>query len=344
MSDRNFPSDETNQFDEIRTLIDKSRSAALQAVNTELILLYWNIGAYISVQLAKSKWGEKTVERLAAYLTSIGNDYKSFTRRNLYRMKQFYEAYAGNEIVSPLVTQLGWSHHLLILSKTKTIQEREFYIRLAIQEKYTKREMERQLDSAVYERTVLSNKKAIEHAQGAAVQIIFKDSYVFEFLGLPEDHSENELQKGLVKNLKSFILELGKDFLFIGEEYKIQVGLHDYFIDLLFFHRELQCLVAFELKITDFKPEYLGKINFYLEALDREVKKPHENPSIGVLLCKGKDDEVVEFALSRSLSPAKIADYTLKLPDKKQLQQKLHELFEKLEAGSDQEAAGGVEV
>ncbi len=139
-------------------------------------------------------------------------------------------------------------------------------------------------------------------------------------------------------------MELGKDFIFIGEEYKVQVGMHDYFIDLLFFNRELQCLVAFELKITEFKPEYLGKINFYMEALDRDIKKNHENPSIGVLLCKGKDEEVVEFALSRSLSPAKIADYTLKLPDKKQLQQKLHELFESLDMSRNIETTDGGEI
>jgi predicted nuclease of restriction endonuclease-like (RecB) superfamily len=244
-------------------------------------------------------------------------------------MKQFYDAYSENEIVSPLVTQLSWTNHLLILSKTKTIEERQFYTCLAIQEKYTKRELERQMDAAVYERTMLSNANTIKTiAVQQKTDNIFRDSYVFEFLGLPEDHSESDLQKALIKNLKIFILELGKDFLFIGEEYKLQVGMHDYFIDLLFFHRELQCLVAFELKITDFMPEYLGKINFYLEALDRDVKKPHENSSIGILLCKGKDNEVVEYALNRSLSPAMIADYTLKLPDKTALRQKLHELFE----------------
>ena len=257
-------------------------------------------------------------------------------------MRQFYEAYAGNEIVSPLVTQLGWSHHLLILSKTKTVEEREYYIRLSIQERYTKRELERQLNSAMYERVMLSGQQHIERKLAhVAMRHVIKDSYVFEFLGLPEEHSENDVQKGLLKNLKLFILELGKDFLFIGEEYRVQVGMHDYFVDMLFFHRELQCLVAFELKITDFQPEYLGKLNFYLEALDRDVRKPHENPSIGVLLCKGKDDEVVEYALSRSLAPAKIADYTLKLPDKKQLCQKLHELFENtLPTGTGEQKPG----
>jgi len=315
-------------FIEIKSLIDNARSEALKSVNTELIKLYWNIGTFISKRLSGAQWGEKAIDQLAAYLNTLGPDYKGFNRRNLYRMKQFYESYPDTEIVSAVLTQLSWTNHLLILSKTKSAEERQFYLNLAIKEKYSSRELERQLDSAVYERSVLSQKSTLPVSLQQKTDAIFKDSYVFEFLGLPEDHSESELQKSLIKNLKLFILELGKDFLFIGDEYKVQVGMNDYFIDLLFFHRELQSLIAFELKITDFKPEYLGKLNFYLEALDRDVRKPHENPSIGVLLCKGKDDEVVEYALSRSLSPAKIADYTLKLPDKKQLQQKLHELFE----------------
>jgi RecB family endonuclease NucS len=155
----------------------------------------------------------------------------------------------------------------------------------------------------------------------------FKDSYIFEFLNLPEPYSERDLQRGLVKQMKNFILELGKDFLFMGEEYKLQVGNSDFYIDLLFYHRGLQCIVAFELKADKFKPEHLGQLNFYLEALDRDIKKTNENPSIGVLLCKDKDSEVVEYALSRSLSPTMVAEYKTQLPDKKLLQQKLHELF-----------------
>jgi predicted nuclease of restriction endonuclease-like (RecB) superfamily len=156
----------------------------------------------------------------------------------------------------------------------------------------------------------------------------FKDSYVFEFLNLPEPYNERDLQRGLVRQMKNFILELGKDFLFIGEEYKLQVGNSDFFIDLLFYHRGLQCLVAFELKADKFKPDHLGQLNFYLESLDRDVKKPNENPSIGILLCKDKDSEVVEYALSRSLSPTMVSEYKTQLPDKKLLQQKLHELFD----------------
>ena len=161
-----------------------------------------------------------------------------------------------------------------------------------------------------------------------ALENVFKNNYVLEFLGLPEDHNESDLQKALIQNMKSFILELGRDFIFVSEEFRLQVGNQDFFIDLLFYHRGFHCLVAFELKAEKFKPEHLGQLNFYLEALDRDVKKSNENPSIGILLCKDKDNEVVEYALSRSLSPTLVSDYTTQLPNKKILQQKLHEIFE----------------
>jgi predicted nuclease of restriction endonuclease-like (RecB) superfamily len=315
-------------FAEVKSLIDRARHDALKAVNKELVTLYWNIGAYISKQMESSVWGEKTVEQLAGFLNNHGADYKGFNRRNLYRMKQFHEAYPDPEIVSALLTQLSWTQHMIILSKTKNPEERKFYLQLCLKERYSSRELERQIDSAVFERTMLSSKISLPVAEGVSLNTsIIKDSYIFEFLGLPEEHSESSLQRSLISNLKLFLLELGRDFLFIGQEYKLQVGMQDFFIDLLFFHRELQSLIAFELKITDFKPEYLGKLNFYLEALDRDVRKPNENPSIGVLLCKGKDSEVVEYALSRSLSPTKVAEYSLKLPDKKILCEKLHALF-----------------
>ncbi len=320
-------------FAEIKSLIDQARYDALKAVNTELVRLYWRISEYVSRKSEESEWGECAIDKLAKYLTSHGPAYKGFTRRNLYRMRQFYEAYQDNAIVSPLVTQLSWTHNLIILSKTKTDEEREFYIKLAIRERYTKRELERQIDSAVYERIMLSSKTRLPPAlEEQDIENPFKDTYVFEFLHLENGYSEKDLKKALIQHLKLFLLEIGKDFVLIGEEYRLQVGLHDYYLDLLFYHRELQCLVVFELKIDDFKPEYLGKLNFYLESLDRDVKKPHENPSIGVLLCKGKDAEVVEYALSRSLSPAMISEYTLKLLDKEMLRRKLHELFESLPA------------
>lgn len=220
---------------------------------------------------------------------------------------------------------------MIIFSRCKTIEEKEFYLKLVKQENYSKRELDRQISASLFERTLLGNRKLSTVLRESSPEITstFKDSYVFEFLNLSESHSENDLQCELVREMKSFILELGKDFLFIGEEYKLQVGNSDFFIDLLFYHRGLQCLVAFELKTDKFKPDHLGQLNFYLEALDRDVKKPHENPSIGILLCKDKDSEVVKYALSRSLSPTMVAEYKIQLPDKKLLQQKLHELFGK---------------
>lgn len=226
--------------------------------------------------------------------------------------------------------EISWSNNLHILSKTKSIEEKEYYIRLCIKEKYSARELARQIDSAHFERSMLSKGKVLTNITETYPKgsNMFEDSYVLEFLNLPEKFYEKDLQKAIIHNLKKFILEFGKDFIFIGEEYKLQVGNNDYYIDLLFYNRELSCLVAFELKIDDFKPEYLGKLNFYLEALDKDVKKPHENPSVGIILCKSKDDDVVEYALNRNLSPALVAEYQTKLLDKKLMQQKLHEIFE----------------
>jgi predicted nuclease of restriction endonuclease-like (RecB) superfamily len=331
------------KFSDIVTLIQQARQNAVKTVNTELINLYWLVGEYISKRLASSSWGEKTIDELAHYLNTQHPELKGFNRRGLYRMRQFYETYSSAKIVSSLMTQLGdggikstlltqvsWTHHLVLLGRAKTEEEREFYLRLSVQEKYSVRELERQINSGVFERVMLGN----QNQPPALKEInqdfsnIFKDSYVFEFLNIPEPHSEGALQKALLTQMKEFILELGRDFLFVGEEYRLQVGNSDFFIDLLFYHRGLQCLVAFELKADKFKPEHLGQLNFYLEALDRDIKKENENPSIGILLCKDKDHEVVEYALSRNLSPALVAEYRTQLPDKSLLQKKLHIIFE----------------
>jgi predicted nuclease of restriction endonuclease-like (RecB) superfamily len=245
-------------------------------------------------------------------------------------MKQFYETFKDFPKLSPRVREISWTNNLLIFSRCKTIEEMEFYLKIVKQENYSKRELDRQISTSFFERTMIGNSKRSRAFKESNQNLTntFKDSYVFEFLSLPETHSESDLQRGLIKQIKNFILELGRDFLFIGEEYKLQVGNSDFYIDLLFFHRGLQCLVAFELKADKFKPDHLGQLNFYLEALDRDVKKANENPSIGVLLCKDKDCEVVEYALSRSLSPTMVSEYKTQLPDKKLLQRKLHELFD----------------
>jgi len=318
------------QFTGIIQLIKQSQANAIKAVNTELITLYWNIGEYVSNKIEQSEWGDSVVTELARYIQHNEPEIKGFSDKNIWRMKQFFETYKDFPKLSTLLREVSWSHNLAIFSRCKTIEEREFYLKLAKQENYSFRELDRQISTSLFERTMIGNSKRSTLLRETSLNLTntFKDSYVFEFLSLPEPHSERELQRGLVRQMKNFILELGKDFLFIGEEYKLQVGNSDFYIDLLFYHRGLQCLVAFELKADKFKPDHLGQLNFYLEALDRDVKKTNENPSIGVLLCKDKDSEVVEYALSRSLSPAMVSEYKIQLPDKKLLQQKLHELFD----------------
>ena len=320
-----------NHFDKITNIIETARNNALQAVNTELIKMYWNVGEYLYELTSNSAYGDKIIDEIAEYIAQSNPTIKGFNRRGLYRMRQFYEAYKDDAIVSPLVTQLSWTNHLIILSGAKSAEERRFYIELAIRERYSKRELERQIDSAYYERYVLSQGKQLPEHISQTVRNSILDTYILDFLDLPEQYSERNFQKALIENLKNFLLELGKDFSFIGEEYKVQVGGHDYFIDLLFYHRALSCLVAFELKVGEFKPEYLGKINFYLEALDRDHKKANENPSVGIILCASKNDEIVEFAMSRRMSPTLVSDYKLHLPDKAVLQNKLREIANAIE-------------
>ena len=316
----------SNNFSQIIQLIEVAKHNALKKVNEELILLYFKVGAYLFEKASQAQWGEAYIDQLALFIAQKHPELKGFNRRGLYRMKQFYETYKDDEIVSTLLTQISWSNHLAILSATKTAEERYFYINLSIKERYSFRDLQRQLDSGYYERYMLSQQALLPESVAKTIKDEFLDSYVLEFLDLPEKYSEYDFKKAIIQNLKHFILEIGKDFTFVAEEYRVQVGNDDFYIDLLFYHRGLACLVAFELKIGKFKPEYVGKINFYLEALDREHKKDNENPSVGVILCSNKNNEVVEFALSRSLSPTMISEYTLKLPQKELLQQKLHEL------------------
>ncbi len=376
-----------DDFVQIVRLIEDSRSRAVRQVNVELVTIYFEIGQIVSQKVANGVWGEKTVDKLADFIKSKMPELKGFTRRGLYRMKQFYETYSPDSecfqvwlqtqqnkqsqivsppptqlqtqdnqqdtIVSPLVTQLqnqtiqtnkfmmeiltniSWTNHLKILSATKSTEEKIFYLMLSSKENLSKRELERQISASAFERTILSDKK-MTLPETILPRGIFKDKYIFEFLNLPEAHSEDNLEKSLIENFKKFILEIGKGFAYLGRQFRLSVGNHDYYLDLLFYQRDLQCLVNFELKIKEFKPEFLGKLNFYLEALDRDVKKAHENPSIGVLLCKGKDDTVVEYALARNLSPAVIAEYETKLPDKKLLQAKLKEFAELFESAKDE--------
>ncbi len=315
-----------NTFAEIAHTIEKARNNAYRKVNEELILMYKKIGQFLSEKSKDANYGDGYIDSLSGYIRQQFPGIKGFNRRGLYRMKQFYETYVGNEKVSALLTQLSWTNHLLIMSGSKSDEEREFYIHLAVKERYSSRQLERQMDSGYYERYMLSKGKLLPESLKTR-QNPFLDSYVVEFLDLPDSFHENDFRRALVKGMREFILELGKDFIFVGEEYPIQVGGEDYRIDLLFFHRSLQCFVAMELKAGKFKPEYVSKMDFYLEGLDRQIKKPDENPSVGLLLCASQNDEVVEYSMSRTLSPMMVAQYQLQLPDKDVLRKKLQELF-----------------
>jgi predicted nuclease of restriction endonuclease-like (RecB) superfamily len=325
---RTTPISLQTDFDVVLSLIAAARARAFVAVNTALIDLYWQIGEHIGQRIAADRWGERTVEALAEYIQTRQPNARGFSARNLWRMMQFYETYRAAPKLSPLVRELSWTHNLLILSRCKREQEREFYLRVCHRERWGKRELERQLAGALFERTVLSPAKLsppVTELHPAAAEV-FKDTYLLDFLDLPPSHSEADLQRALVEQLKQFLIELGRDFCFIGSQYLLEVGGRDFALDLLFFNRALNCLVGFELKIDEFQPSHLGQLEFYLEALDRDVRKPHEGPAIGVLLCATKDHEVVEYALSRAVSPALVAEYQTRLPDKALLQAKLHEV------------------
>ncbi|HEY0957297.1 MAG TPA: PDDEXK nuclease domain-containing protein [Roseateles sp.] len=328
-------------FAELLSQIQQARRRVFAQANIALIDLYWRIGQTLSHKVADGGWGKGVVAELARYIAQADPAIKGFSDKNLWRMKQFYEAYKGDSgdvELSALLRELPWSHNLAIFSRCKTAQERRFYLALAARERYSVRELDRQISASTFERALAAPAKlstALREMHPAAGEA-FKDHYVLEFLGLPEPHSEGDLKRALVQHMRAFVLELGKDFLFVGEEFRLQVGSQDFFIDLLFFHRGLSALVAFELKVGPFKPEHMGQLNFYLEALDRDVKKPHENPSIGVLLCRDKDDEVVEYALSRNLSPALVAQYQLQLPDKQVIAARLHELLAMHEGTGDE--------
>ena len=318
-------------FNQIIEMIERRKNNAYRKVNEEMILLYLEIGKFLYELKENSNYGDRITTKVSEFMKNNYPNIKGFTKRNIERMIQIYSIYKDDVIATPLVTQLSWTNNLLILSGSKTKEERHFYLKLAIKNNYSKRELDRQISSSYYERYMLSDKKqlptlnkTIDEDDYTNTKIL--DTYSLEFLDLPNEFSENDLKNAIINNLKKFILEIGKDFTFISDEYRVQVGNHDFFIDLLFYNRELSCLVAFELKLGEFKAEYLGKMNLYLEALDRDVKKVQENPSVGVILCSSKDVDVVEYSISKNMSKTMISEYKLKLIDKKLLESKLKEM------------------
>lgn len=385
MEDIRIENAKTQQFEEVRQIIELHKSKALREVNNELVLSAWEVGGYISERLKKSVWGSQTVKQLSEYLRKQNPSLRGYSRRYLYNMVEFYNCYTSPEfeasmqrwpqlnkpyntskqivqpivaqmqqvetkkveIVQPLVAQLkripqfllsvSFSSHIVIMSNCRDMEAKVFYALYSYREHLTKRNLER----AIHNDT-MGSLLGDGHNLSAGLKKLYpnanveiKDRLMVDFLGLPSKHSERRLHKSIIEHGKEFMEELGNDFLFMGSEYPLDVGGSTFKVDLLYFHRGLQCLVAIELKATPFRPSYMGQLEFYLEALDRDVRRSNENPSVGILLCQESNRTVVEYAMSRSLSPTMVAEYESKLIPKEIMQRALDEFVGFLSSESD---------
>ncbi|MBN1662497.1 MAG: DUF1016 family protein [Deltaproteobacteria bacterium] len=302
----------------VKERIRKAQYDALKAVNKELIDLYGDIGRMIVERQEKEGWGKSVVEKLAADLQKEFPGIQGFSAQNLWRMKQFYQAYAGNEKLSPLVREIGWTHNIIILQCKNDLQ-REFYIRMTRKMGWTKNILIHHIDNQTYEKTLLNQTnfdKALPAKIKNQAKLAVKDEYTFDFLELGDEHSEIELERSMMNNINRFLIEMGGSFTFAGNQFRLEIDGNEFFIDILLYHRRLKCLVAIELKAGKFLPEYVGKMQFYLTALDETVKEKGENPSIGIILCKDKNQTIVEYALRQSRKPIGVAKYQIvsKLP------------------------------
>ncbi len=303
----------------IKERIRKSQYEALKAVNKELIGLYWDIGKMIVERQKKYGWGKAIVENLAKDLQKEFPGIRGYSVQNLWYMRQFYMEYYEKTKLQPLVGEISWTKHLIIMAQCKDDLEREFYIRMTRKFGWTKNVLIHQIGGKTYEATMLNqtnfNKLVPERIRNQA-RLAVKDEYTFDFLELGEEHSERELETAVMARMDRFLREMGGTMSFVGSQYRIEVGGQEYFIDILLFHRHLRCLIALELKVGAFLPEHVGKMQFYLTALNRHVKAPGENSPIGIVVCKAKNKTVVEYALADAGKPIGVATYkmTTKLP------------------------------
>jgi len=308
--DQNF----TTFVKEIKIKILSSQYEALKAVNKELINLYWEIGKNIVQKQEQYGWGKSVVQNLSDELQKEFVGMKGFSIQNLWNMRQFYLEYYQNEKLQTLSREIGWSHNVAVFHKCKDELEREFYIKMVIKFGWTYRVLDNHIDNKSYEKFLLNqtnfDNTMVEKYKHQA-KLAVKDEYNFDFLELGEEHSEYELELGLINKIREFLAQMGTDFAFLGNQYKLEIDDEEYFIDILLYHRRLKSLIAIELKIGKFKPEYAGKMNFYLSVLNDTIKLPDENPSIGIIICKDKKRTTVEYALKESNQPIGIATYKL---------------------------------
>ena len=307
-----LPGDYASLLSEVKERIRSAQYEALRTANKELVALYWDIGAMITRRQNAEGWGKSVVERLANDLQQEFPGVKGFSVQNLWYMRQFYQEYQGSPKLQPLVGEIAWSHNLIIVQRCKDPLEREFYIRMTRKFGWSKNVLIHQLENQSYEKTLLGQTnfdKALTPSQRAQAKLAVKDEYTFGFLEMGEAHSERELERALIARIEDFLRAMGGLFAFVGSQFRLAVDDKEYFIDLLLYHRRLKCLVAIELKIGEFQPEFVGKMQFYLAALDRLVREEGENPSIGIILCKEKNRTVVEYALHDARKPMGVATY-----------------------------------
>lgn len=299
---------------EIKERIRSAQYEALKAVNRELIALYWDIGRLIVTRQAGESWGKSVVTTLARDLQVELPGVSGFSASNLWRMKLFYETYQESTKLAPMVREIGWSHNLVILEKCKDDQEREFYIRMTRKYGWTKNVLIHQIENQSYEKTLLNQTNFLEtipEESRLQATLAVKDEYTFDFLELGEEHTERQLEQALLLKIDTFLRQMGGMFAFIGSQFRLEVSDQEFFIDLLLYHRRLRCLVAIDLKIGRFQPEYVGKMQFYLAVLNEQVRLDDENPSIGIILCKSKDKTIVEYALKDADKPIGVATYQI---------------------------------
>ena len=363
-------SEYAQDFAQIVQIIENNRSQAIQVINHASVLTAWQVGAYVSDRIKNAAWGSKVVQQLAEYIHTQNPTLKGWSKRTIYKMVQFYETYTtvqfvgratslkllskpADEIVPTESAQIKsssivpissaqipkfllrttWSNHQVIMNRCELVDQQIFYILYAEHEHLKYQELERAIKSDAYSR-VLSDKKmqsAILKETYPQAEVLLKDKSILEFLGLPQRYKESKLRNEIVSHMKEFILEMGKDFLFVDQEHTLEVGGQNFRCDLLFYHRTLQCLVAIELKTTTFDPRDLGQLEFYLEALDQNEKRSNENPSIGILMCRDANPEVVRYALNRSISPTMVSKYEEQLKVGSVIQRSLEEFVDFLD-------------
>ena len=303
-----------NFRDDILRRIRSAQYEAMRAINKEMISLYWEIGRQITERQKALGWGKSVVENLSKDIQKEFPGIQGFSARNMWDMARFYSEYQPNEILRPMVAEISWTKHLIILTKCKDTQERRFYILATKKFGWTKNVLMHQIEGKAFENYLLGQSnydQTLDDSIKNQAVLALRDDYSFNFLELSDEHSERELELSIVRNIRAFLLEFGNDFTFLGNQYRLEVGSQEYFIDLLLFSRRMQSLVAIELKVGEFKPEYKGKMEFYLNVLDDTVKLPNENPSIGIIICKEKNRTIVEYALRHSSSPIGVATYSL---------------------------------